>query len=123
MIDFGALALRLPPASRTTWARELDAASRNTAWAGGRLFLFWPADDTLSVGFWVPAGSTWRPPQRIARELEAEVLTEHWISAPELDPPHGDASPGAWRDFNNLARSYFTEIHDALPWPGRRCRG
>jgi hypothetical protein len=80
MRKFGAITLTGLPAGEVPVARWVDAASRNTAWAGGRLELFWPVESgALSLGLWVPQASTWRPTRSIARDLGAEVGFEYWL--------------------------------------------
>jgi hypothetical protein len=113
----------------------LEVAARWTAWAGGRVVLFWPAEEEsgrFTLGLFVPDAAQAWPTERIARELGAEVAFEEWGTTGTEGLTPSDP-PESWRDALELWRSLILSDdpgglrHSAgiqvFPWPGGRCPG
>lgn len=121
--EFGLVTLWLPGDALQSWAQSLETAARNTAWAGGRLQLFWPVEPNEAVlGLWVPQATPWRPANQIADELGAEVRSENWIT-PHVPTLAQDAPASRWRAITAAALQELQQTVAALPWPGGRCAG
>lgn len=122
LTEFGVVALQIPRPGRSSWGWEFESAARNAAWAGGRLGLFWPAHDgdELTLGFWTPTATTWRPSTRVADELGASTIFEQWLPSFTEALPR-TASQEAWTALTESALNLFRERVGAFPWPGGRC--
>lgn len=116
----GVLEFQLPNPPET-WGPAFEVVTRNVAWAGGNVLLFWPMDDRqLWLAVAIPADSKFDPEARIRDELGARASTSRWVETdvPEPDP---DDEEAAWSALAFRLAYPSAEIRHAAPWPRGRC--
>jgi hypothetical protein len=105
LLGFFTLRLDTP---RWTHSHVLEAASRNTAWAGGGVVSFWPSETAYSFAVFQHEQGTRRPSERIAEELGAAVVGDLLV-------PLREPVPEGAEDWRHVARRHLARIvHEAL---------